>query len=56
MHASRGTWVSAVRGVTGQRADHWSAGAPLTGWALTAIASVADSSLSSPVVYELWDE
>jgi len=33
------TWIVALCGAAGQRGDHWAHGAPLHGWAPTAIAS-----------------
>jgi hypothetical protein len=48
------TWIAAVYGVRGQGADHWAAAPPLGGWAPTAVASLADERLSTPLVYELW--
>lgn len=48
------TWIAAVCGARDQRETHWAYGAPLAGWAPTAIASVADRELESPVVIELW--
>jgi hypothetical protein len=48
------TWIAAVCGARGQGADHWAAPSPLAGWAPTAVASVTDERLTTPVVYELW--
>lgn len=49
------TWLAAICGTAGSRRDHtWSAGAPLAGWRPTAIASIADTTIDSPVVYQLW--
>jgi hypothetical protein len=47
------TWVGAVCGVRVSRGEHWTAGAPLTGWVPTAVASLADTSLPEPITYEL---
>lgn len=48
------TWISAACGARGQTTTHWAHGAPLTGWAPTAVASIADDALETPVVYEIW--
>ncbi len=48
------TWVAAACGVRRGPRGHWAANAPLADWAPTSIASVADPSLDTPVVYEIW--
>jgi len=48
------TWITAICGALRGGHDHWATGAPLVGWRPTAIASVADTSISAPVLYELW--
>jgi hypothetical protein len=48
------TWTTAICGAPRGGNDHWAAGAPLNGWRPTAVASVADTSINTPVVYELW--
>ena len=49
------TWITAVCGAAGSPgAAHWAAGAPLAGWRPTAIASIADTTINTPVQYELW--
>ncbi|MGZ6565260.1 MAG: hypothetical protein ACXVH1_37995, partial [Solirubrobacteraceae bacterium] len=48
------TWIAAVCGIQNGGVDHWSAPAPLTGWRPTAVASLADERLTTPVVYEPW--
>ena len=48
------TWMGALCGVRGDSELHWTAGAPLSGWAPQSVASVADDTLVAPVVYELW--
>jgi hypothetical protein len=47
------TWIQALCGIQ-RGSEHWSMGAPLTGWIPSAIASVADSTMDSPVAYEIW--
>lgn len=48
------TWISAICAPPRTAAGHWAADAPLAGWRPTAVASMADVSIDSPVVYELW--
>ena len=49
------TWITAIcRASSSPGARHWADGAPLAGWRPTAIASIADTTISSPVRYELW--
>jgi hypothetical protein len=49
------TWITAVCGTAGSRGVvHWAEGAPLAGWRPTAIASIADTTIETPVRYELW--
>jgi hypothetical protein len=48
------TWIAAVCGIRTGGLDHWTAGAPLSGWTPGAIASAADPTLATPVRYEVW--
>jgi hypothetical protein len=49
------TWITAICGSVGHRdAPHWADTAPLAGWRPTAIASIADTNIDTPVIYELW--
>jgi hypothetical protein len=48
------TWITAICGAARADQDHWAVGAPLTGWRPTAVASVSDASITTPVLYELW--
>ena len=48
------TWITAICGAASPGARHWADGAPLAGWRPTAVASIADTTISSPVRYELW--
>jgi hypothetical protein len=48
------TWINAICGTGGTGQQHWAAGAPLAGWRPTAIASVLDTRIDIPVLYELW--
>jgi hypothetical protein len=49
------TWITAICGsASNTGAQHWAHGAPLAGWRPTAIASIADTTINSPVRYELW--
>ena len=48
------TWMAAICGVTmGAGVPHWADRAPLAGWRPTAVASIADTTINSPVRYEL---
>lgn len=47
------TWIGALAGASWSHAL-WPSGPPLGGEAPTAFASVADASLSSPTIYEVW--
>lgn len=47
--------MRAICGVLGGAGlPHWADGAPLAGWRPTAVASIADTTINSPVRYELW--
>lgn len=48
------TWIAAVCGPGRQGPTHWAYGAPLAGWVPTAVASTADPTLETPVLYEVW--
>jgi hypothetical protein len=48
------TWITAICGARGTGRDHWATSAPLAGWRPTAIASVLDTGIDAPVLYELW--
>ena len=49
------TWMTAICGVAGGTGvPHWADQAPLAGWRPTAIASIADTTINSPIRYELW--
>jgi len=48
------TWIAGACGVRSRHGEHWAAEAPLTGWAPTSIASLADATLDAPVRYEIW--
>jgi len=48
------TWIIAICGAGGTDRDHWAAGAPLARWRPAAIASVLDTGIDTPVLYELW--
>lgn len=49
------TWMAAICGVSPRTSvPHWADRAPLAGWRPTAIASIADTTINSPVRYELW--
>jgi hypothetical protein len=49
------TWITAICGASSSPgARHWADGAPLAGWRPTAITSIADTTINSPVRYELW--
>jgi hypothetical protein len=48
------TWINAICAPHRIDAGHWAVGAPLAGWRPTAVASVADVSIDTPVIYELW--
>lgn len=49
------TWIAALCGVRRAPNRHWAAHAPLAGWSPTSVASLADTSLATPVVYEIWE-
>jgi hypothetical protein len=48
------TWITAICGARGTGREHWAGDAPLAGWRPTAIASVLDTGINTPVLYELW--
>ena len=48
------TWITAICRAGGTNRDHWAADAPLAGWRPAAIASVLDTGIDAPVLYELW--
>lgn len=48
------TWIAAACGTRRSTTAHWAHAAPLMGWAPRAVASIADPSLATPVVYEVW--
>jgi hypothetical protein len=48
------TWIAALCGADRVGQDHWTSGAPLAGWRPAAVASIADTRISAPVLYELW--
>lgn len=48
------TWLAAILGPRADDQDHWAAGAPLSGWKPTSVASLADSQASANVTYQLW--
>lgn len=49
------TWITAICGTASSRANtHWADQAPLAGWRPTAITSIADTTIDTPVRYELW--
>jgi hypothetical protein len=48
------TWITAICGARGTGREHWATGAPLAGWRPAAIASVLDTGIDTPVLYELW--
>jgi hypothetical protein len=48
------TWIAALCGADRVSQDHWTSGAPLAGWRPAAVASMADSRINAPVLYELW--
>jgi hypothetical protein len=50
------TWITAICGAGGAGQEHWAAGAPLAGWRPAAVASVLDTGIDTPVLYELWAE
>lgn len=48
------TWIHAICGASATDQEHWAANAPLAGWRPAAIASLLDTGIDTPVLYELW--